>query len=149
MKKKVHFHQDKALSQVDCDNAKTTWIELWIATLFFRSSSQRLLVVCGPQKNAPGKEIWLQWRSDIGNWSILWGQWQIVLQKRHGIVREVLESVYHPRRLLMNKVEFYLKVVLLGSGLIEWCVIMFHFGISTVLLLESYSPSNYLLIIRI
>ena len=45
--------------------------------------------------------------------------------KKHWLVREALESVYHPRRrLLMNKVEFRLKIVILlvGPGLIEWCV---------------------------
>ena len=35
-------------------------------------------------------------------------------KKRHQIVREELESMYHPwRRLLMNKVEFCLKIVVL------------------------------------
>ena len=33
------------------------------------------------KNNASGKEIWLQWRSDIGNWGVFWGQSQIVLQK--------------------------------------------------------------------
>ena len=67
---KVLFYQDNALSQVDCNDSKTTWIALWIAsapTLFFRSSSLRLLAVCRSQKNAPGKEIWLQWRNDYGH----------------------------------------------------------------------------------
>ena len=45
-------------------------------------------------------KIWLQWRRDIGNWDVFWGQRQIVLQKRHWIVREALKSVYHPRRRL-------------------------------------------------
>ena len=62
------------------------------------SGSQKLLAVYRPQNNAPGKEIWPQGRSDIGNWGVFWGQRQIVLQKRHQIVREVLESVYHPIR---------------------------------------------------
>ena len=105
------------VSQVDYYDGKTTWIALWIAsttTLFSRSGPQQLLAVSRPWKNAPRKEIWLQWRSDIGNWGIFWGQRQIILQKRHRIVREVLGSVYHPRRrLLMNKVEFCLKVVVL------------------------------------
>ena len=26
--------------------------------------------VCWPEKNAPGKEIWLQWRSDCWNWGL-------------------------------------------------------------------------------
>ena len=80
--------------QVDCYDHKTTWIALWLAsttTLFYFSP------VCRPQKNAPGKEIWLQWRSDTGKWDVFWDQRQIVLQKRHQIVREALESVYHPR----------------------------------------------------
>ena len=57
------------VSQVDRNTGKTTRIALRIAstpTLFFRSSPQQLWAVCRPQKNAPGKEIWLQWRSDIG-----------------------------------------------------------------------------------
>ena len=89
------------MSQVDCN--KTTWIALQIAstpTLFSRSGLQWLLAVCRPQKNAPGKEIWLQWRSDIGNWGVFWGKRQIVLQKRYWIVKEALESVYHPGRRL-------------------------------------------------
>ena len=91
------------VSQVDCNNGKTTWITLQTAstpTLFSRSGPQQLLAVCRPQKNAPGKEIWLQWRSEIGNWGIFWCQRQIVLQKRHRIIREAFEAVYHLRRRL-------------------------------------------------
>ena len=79
------------VSQVDHNNGKTTWIAS-TPTLFSRSGPQWLLTVCRPQKNAPGKEIWFQWRSNIGNWG--------VPQKRHQIVREVLESVHHSRRRL-------------------------------------------------
>ena len=88
------------MSRVDHNDSKTTWIALQIAfapTLFSRSGPQRLLAVFRPQKNAPGKEIWLQWRSDIENWDTFWDQRQIVLQKRHQIVWEALELVYHPR----------------------------------------------------
>ena len=67
MKKKKCFHQD---CTVDC---KTTWIAP-TTTLFFRSGPQQVLVVCRPWTNAPGKDIWLQWRSDIWNWGIFWGQ---------------------------------------------------------------------------
>ena len=74
----------------------------------------QLLAVCRRQKNTPDKEICLQWRSDIRNWGAFCGQRHIILQKRHWIVREALESVYHPRRrLLMNKVAFCLRVVVL------------------------------------
>ena len=94
---------------------QTIWIALWMAStpaLFSRFGPQRLLSFCRPLKNAPGKEIWFQWRSDIRKWGVFWDQRQIVLQKRHQIVRVALESVYHPRkRLLMNKVKFCLKVV--------------------------------------
>ena len=72
------------MSQGDLNDGKTTWIALQIPstpTLFSWSGPQQLLAVCRPQKNVPGKEIWLQWRSDIGNWGIFWGQKQIVLQK--------------------------------------------------------------------
>ena len=56
------FHQDNALSQVECSDEKTTWIAFQIAsapTLFSRSGCQWLLGVYRPQKNALGKEIWL------------------------------------------------------------------------------------------
>ena len=43
---------------------------------------QWLIAVCRPQKNAPEKEIWLPWRSDIRNWGVFWGQRQIILQKK-------------------------------------------------------------------
>ena len=82
---KVPFHQDNVPSQVNRKNGKTTWISLWIAsisTLFSKSGPQQLLTVCRPQKNAPWKEIWLQWRSDIGNWGVFWGKRQIALQKK-------------------------------------------------------------------
>ena len=119
------FHQDNE----PCHKLIVMMAKLWIAsapTLFSRSGSQWLLAVCRPQKNAPGKEIWLQWRSDIGNWGIFWGQRQIILQKRHQIVREELESVYHPRwRLLINKVEFCLKVVVLLVILRNYWVMCF------------------------
>ena len=78
-------------------------VSLWIDSapaLFSKSGSQQLLAVWRPQKNALGKEFWLQWRSDIRHWGVFWGQRQIILQKRHRIVREMLESVYHPRRRL-------------------------------------------------
>ena len=100
IKKSAFSPRQCTVSQVDCNNGKTTWIALWIASaliLFSRDGSQWPLAVCRLQKNAPGKEIWLQWRSDIGNWGIFWGQRQIILQKRHQIVWEALESVYHPR----------------------------------------------------
>ena len=72
------------VSQVDHNNDKTKWITLQIASapsLFSRSSPKQLLSVCRPRKNDPGKEIWLQWRSDIGNQGVFCGQRQIVLQK--------------------------------------------------------------------
>ena len=50
------------------------------------------LLVCRPQKNAPGKEIWLQYRRDIGNWDVLWGQRQMFDKK--GI--ELFEKHWSP-----------------------------------------------------
>ena len=101
--KSVLSTKECTVSQVDPNDGKIKWIALWIAStpiLFSRSGPQRLLVVWRPQKNGPGKEIWLQWRSDIGNWGVFWGQRQIVQQKRHRIAKEALESVYPPRRKL-------------------------------------------------
>ena len=102
------------MSQVNCNDSKTTWIALRIAsapTLFSRSVPQWLLAVFRPQKNAPGKEIWLQWRSEFGNRDVFWGQRQIVLKK--GI--ESLEKRWNQCIIvegdLMNKVELCLKVV--------------------------------------
>ena len=57
--------------------------------LFSRSGPQQQLAVCKTSKECSRNEIWLQWKSDIWNWSIFSGQRQIILQKR-----------YHPRRRL-------------------------------------------------
>ena len=57
--------------------------------LFSRSGPQQLLAVCKTSKTCSRNKIWLQWKSDIWNWSIFSGQRQIILQKR-----------YHPRRRL-------------------------------------------------
>ena len=64
-------------------------------------------------KNASGKEIWLQWRSDCRKWGRFWEQRRIILQKRHRKVREVLEWMYYAWRklCLMIKVEFVEKTV--------------------------------------
>ena len=54
-------------------------------------------------KRFDSSECWnsIEWRSNIGNWGIFWGQRQIVLQKKHWIVREALESVFiHQHSLL-------------------------------------------------
>ena len=101
-KKKVLFQQDNA----PCHKSIATMAklhELHFEMLCNRPIPQielQATTVCRAQKNAPGKEIWLWWRSDIGNWGIFWGQRQIVQQKRHRIVKEALESMYHPRRRL-------------------------------------------------
>ena len=100
-KKATNEEEKSALSPRPWQNCIKLLLQIAsTATLFSRSGSQQQLAVCRPQKNAPGKEIWLQWRSEIGSWGIFWGQRQIVLQKRYRIVKEVLESVYHPRRRL-------------------------------------------------
>ena len=103
-KKKVLFYQDNA----PCPKSIATIGKLH--ELHFILPPQQLyssdmalmwlLAVCRPQKNARGKDIWLQWRSDIGNWGVFWGQRQIVLQKWYQIVREALELVYHPKKRL-------------------------------------------------
>ena len=71
---KVIFHQDNATCHKSIASMAKKYITaLRIATTptsFSRSNPQRLLGVCLPQKNAPGKEIWLQWRSNIGNWHL-------------------------------------------------------------------------------
>ena len=71
-----------------------------VSQVFSGSSSQRILTVCRPKKNGPGKEIGLQWSNDSRNCSIVWGQRKIVLQKRHRNVREALEWMYHSWRRL-------------------------------------------------
>ena len=116
-KKKVLFNQDNVpycKSIATMVKLQELCFELYLHPLFSRCNSQWLLAVCRPQKNVSGKEIWLQWRSDIGNWGVFWGQRQIILQKRYWMIRETLESMCHARRrLLMNKVKFCLKVVIL------------------------------------
>ena len=57
--------RQRTVSQVNQNYGKTTWIVFQIASapiLSSRSGPQRLLAVFRPQKNTPGKEIWLQWR---------------------------------------------------------------------------------------
>lgn len=82
------------VSQVDGNDGQIAQIAFWFAsssTVFTGSRSQQLLPVCRPEKNAPKEDIWLKWRSDCRNWSLFWGQRQIILQKRHCNVREASE----------------------------------------------------------
>ena len=97
-KEKVLFHQDNAPCYKSIP-MRAKLYELYFELLPHPPYSPDLPprdypTVCRPQKNAPGKKIWLQWRSDIGNWGVFWGQRQIVLQ--NWIVREALE--YHLER---------------------------------------------------
>ena len=122
------------VSQVNFNNRKTTWIARPIAsatTLFSKSGPKQLLAVCRPQKNAPGREIGFQWRRDIGNWGIFWGQKEIVQQKSHRIVREMLESVYHSRRRICDELSGILPK---SCCFLEWCV--------TLIWLNYPNPSN-------
>ena len=75
-KKKVLFQvppRQCTVPRVDRSNGKIARIELWIAspcTVFSGSGSQRLLPVYRLKNIAPGKEIWLQWRSNCQKWSV-------------------------------------------------------------------------------
>ena len=87
LEKKVLFYQDNA----PCHKAIATMAklhELHVELLLHLPYSQDL-AFCKFQRNAQGKEIWLQWRNDILNWGVFWGQRQIVLEKK-GI--ELLEK---------------------------------------------------------
>ena len=130
-KKKDLFHQDNA----PCHKLIATMAklhELHIKLLPHPLNSpdlapKWLLAVCRPQKNAPGKEIWLQWRSNIGNR----GQRQIIPQKRYWIVRSVEIRVSPSKEtMMMNKVEFCLKVVVLLVRF-ETYGVMCYFMLST------------------
>ena len=98
LKGKVLFYQDNA----SCHEPMKTMVkfnELSSKLLPHPPHSpdvapQRLLALCWPEKNAPGKEIWLQWRSDYRNWGLFWEQRRIILQKRHRKVREAFEWMY-------------------------------------------------------
>ena len=76
-KEKVLFHQDNAPCHKYQFVAMITKLHelhfelLQHPLLFSRSGPQQQLAICRPQKNAPGKKVWLQWRSDIGNRCIL------------------------------------------------------------------------------
>ena len=106
----LNEEEKSALSLKQCivsqdvrNNNKIARIALRISspsTVFSGSGSQRLLPARRPKSNAPGKEIWLEWRSDCRNWSLFWGQRQIVPQKRHRNIREALEWMYHSWRRL-------------------------------------------------
>ena len=89
--------------QVHENDGQIEWIKLRIAsspTIFSRSAPLTLLTVCWSEKNAPGKEIGLQWRSDYWNWGLFLEQGWIILQKRHQKVREALEWMYYASRKL-------------------------------------------------
>ena len=128
------------MSQVNHNDGKSTWTALWIAsapTLFSRSGPQQQLAVCRPQKNAPMKKWYRKLRQ-------FWGQRQIVLQKRYQIVREALESVYHPRKRLCwwIKSNFAQKLFYqLSPGLIGWCVIYIYWRV--YILAASYYSSKF------
>ena len=58
------------VSQVDRNGGKTIGIPLQITSvlnLFSRFGPQLQLAISRPRKNGQRKEIWLQWRSDVGN----------------------------------------------------------------------------------
>ena len=100
-KKKVLFHQDNAPCHKSMKiMGKLNELSFESPTIFSKSGVQRLLTLCWPEKNAPGKEIWLQWRSDCWNGGLFWEERQIILQKRHRKVREALEWTYHDWRKL-------------------------------------------------
>ena len=87
-KRKLLFHEDNA----PCHKSMKTMVKL------NELSFQLLLRLPYSPDLAPhalGKEIWLQWWSDCRNWSLFWEQRQIILQKRHQKVREVLEWMYY------------------------------------------------------
>ena len=113
-KKKVLFHQDNVPYHKSISSMAKLY-ELHFELLLNPPYSQDLTLsdywlFANLKRMLQGK----RWRSDIKNWGIFWGPKQIVLQKRHRIVTEALESVHHPKRkLLMNKVKFCLKVVVL------------------------------------
>ena len=96
--KKVFFHQDN----VPCHKTMKTMVKLNKLSFEFLPqrpysldlAPKRLLTLCWAEKNAPGKEIWLQWRSDYRNWGLFWEQRRIILQKKHWKVTEALEWMY-------------------------------------------------------
>ena len=58
-----HQKRQCTVSKVDRNDGKitgTAFRSISALNQFSISGPQRLLAVCGPQKNVPGKEIWLQ-----------------------------------------------------------------------------------------
>ena len=107
--------EKSALSPIQCTVSqvirKTTRTAPQIAsatTLFSRSCPQRLPDVCRPQKNAPGTEMCLQ----CSLMHILRPKTNHST-KSHQIVWEGWESVSSKETMLINEVEFCLKVVVL------------------------------------
>ena len=84
-KKQVLFNQDIAPYHKSIKKmVKLNELKLQITsspTIFSRSGQQRILALCWPGKNAPGKEIWLQWRSDCRKWGLFWDPRRIILKK--------------------------------------------------------------------
>ena len=129
-KKKVLFHQDNAPGHKSI-TMMAKLHELHFKLLSHPPYSPDLAptdywLFADRKRMLQGKVNWLQWRRDIGNWRVFWDQRLILLQKRHWIVRQLLESVYHPRRRLSwwIKSNFTQKLLFyqLDPELIEWCV---------------------------
>ena len=87
-KEEVLFHQNNALwhksmkTMIKLNKLSFELLNFWV------------------EKNATGKEIWLQWRSVSRNWGLFWEQRRIILHKRHRKVREALKWMYYARRKL-------------------------------------------------
>ena len=112
IKKKTasHAKEKSAVSPRQCivpqvheNDSQIEWIKHRIASspiTSSRSGPQRIMALCWPEKNTPGKEIWLQSRSDRRNSGLFWEQRRIILLKRHRKVREALEWMYYASRKL-------------------------------------------------
>ena len=119
-KKSAVLPRQCTVRQVHENDGQIEWIKLRLAsspTIFSRSAPPpppppRLLALCSPKKNTPGKEILLQWWSGCRNWGLFWEERRIILQKRHRKVREALEWMYYAWRKLCwwMKLNFSIKL---------------------------------------
>ena len=88
-RKEVLFHQDNA----PCHKSMKKMVKL--NKLSFELLPHLLYF---PEKSAPRKETWLQWRRDCRDWGLFWERRRIILQIRHWKFREALEWIYYAWR---------------------------------------------------
>ena len=113
-KKEVHFHPDNALCHKSMATLNKLYFEFLLQPPYSPDLAPATAGCLQTSKNASRKEIYLQWRSNIGNLGVFWSQRQIVLQKSiEFLEKHWNQCISSKETMLINKVEFCQKIVLL------------------------------------